>query len=154
MNTCAGRWMPSLHSGLQCPQSQLCIDLRGNSIANYFPAERIQNRRQEDETGDNPDVDNVSNPDPIWHSRDGITVQVRKHRRILLCLASAHETSRWLDVQIMFTHEARNVFVIDDITACTQFQRDAPVAIAGEFILDIADQRHQFAIIQPDQYGP
>ena len=30
---------------------------------------------------------------------------------------SAHETPRWLDVEVMFAHEARNAFVIDDSRA-------------------------------------
>lgn len=77
---------------------------------------------------------------------DAVAVEVREDRGIVLAVGSPHKAPAGLHANSGQPHHACYPLVIDDEGGTPEFMCHMSVAVAGQFILDVFDDRRQLGI--------
>src|SRR4026207_631188 len=86
MDTTAGR---AAKSHLECGETEFGVDALGNSPTDNFAGVEIQNRRQINEAGTNPNVSDVGNPDLVHSTYLTVLEQVPIDRQRVVGIGGA-----------------------------------------------------------------
>ena len=83
---------------------------------------------------------------PVQMIGDVVAIEVREDWGIVLAVGRAYEAPARLYPKSSKPHHACYPFVIDDKSVAAQFVGHASVAVAGQLILDVLDDRRQFGV--------
>jgi hypothetical protein len=126
-------------SHLECGETEFGVDALGNSPTDNFAGVEIQNRRQINEAGTNPNVSDVGNPDLVHSTYLTVLEQVPIDRQRVVGIGGPDEPAPEDWAQTEYFHNAPNTFGIGGKPAPLELALDATVAIAGEFLLNAFD---------------
>lgn len=118
----------------------------GTGVADDLAAAGIENDGEVAEAGSNSDVREVGNPDHVGPIRDHIAIEVRVDRGIVAAVGRAHIAPARFDSQACGPHHAGYAFMVDQAPAAVKLVGHPPIAIAGQFVLDILDEGDEFRV--------
>ena len=99
----------------------------------------IQNRRQVNEAGTNPDIGDVGDPNFIHCPYLTVLDSIRMNRQTVVGIGGADKRAPSDWPQIVLFHDAANAFGVGRHAATIQLNRDSAVAVAGKFVMNPFD---------------
>ncbi len=95
------------------------------------------------------DVSKVRDPDLVRLIGNDVAIQVREDRAIVPAVGRAHKALAGLDAKSRHSHDPGYPLVIDCKSTPLKLVGHAPIAIAGQLILDVFDDGDEFGVGQP-----
>ena len=129
-----------MHGRAQCGQRQRRIDVPRDRVSHHLATAGIENGCEIAKARSDPDVGEVGDPNDVRASRDDVAIEVGEDRQFMLAACGANEAPARLDTQALGSHHSCHSLAIDHMATATQFMRDAPVTVAGQFVLNGPDQ--------------